>query len=78
MSEGIQGVSRERNENCGHEVRPLASGAVTMLADALGWSHPYARAVLNGVEMREPYLILAENVDIAQHIAHLQELVNGR
>jgi hypothetical protein len=74
MSEGIQGVSRERNENCGHEVRPLASRAVTMLADALGWSHPYARAVLNGVEMREPYL----NVDIAQHIAHLQEPVNGR
>ena len=42
-----------------------------------GWSHPYARGVLNGVEMREPYLILGENVDIAQHIAHLQEPVNG-
>jgi sRNA-binding protein len=38
-----------------HEVRPLASGTVTKLADALGWSHPYARAVLTTWKMREAY-----------------------
>jgi sRNA-binding protein len=38
-----------------HEVRPLASGTVTQLADAFGWSHPYARAVLRTWKMREAY-----------------------
>ncbi len=38
-----------------HEVRPLASGAVTKLVDAFGWSHPYARAVLRTWKMREAY-----------------------
>jgi len=39
----------------GYEVRPLASGGVRILTEALGWSHPYARAVLMARKLREPY-----------------------
>jgi sRNA-binding protein len=38
-----------------HEIRPLASGAATVLAVAFGWSRPYARAVLTTWKMREAY-----------------------
>jgi len=38
-----------------HEVRPLASGAVKVVADTFGWSHPYARAVLATWKLREAY-----------------------
>jgi ProQ/FINO family len=39
----------------GHQVRPLASGAVKIVATMLGWSPPYARAVLQAWKLREAY-----------------------
>ena len=37
------------------KVRPLASGGASILAEALGWSHAYARAVLIVWKLRDTY-----------------------
>ena len=38
-----------------HEVRPLAAGSAKKVAEALGWSSAYARAVLRIWKSRETY-----------------------
>ena len=49
-------------------VRPIASGAIEVLAETLGWSKPYAKAVLQTWKMREPYcravLAYSERIDL--------------
>ena len=37
------------------KVRPLASGSASILAEAFGWSHAYARAVLKVWKLRDAY-----------------------
>src|SRR6478672_12416036 len=37
------------------QVRPLAAGLVPLIAAALGWSHPYTRAVLLTWKLRPAY-----------------------
>jgi len=37
------------------KVRPLASGGASILAEAFGWSHAYARAVLMVWKLRDTY-----------------------
>ena len=39
----------------GHEVRPLASGTVKTIAETLGWSTPYTRAILARWKARASY-----------------------
>jgi sRNA-binding protein len=38
-----------------HPVRPLISGAVSQIANTLGWSHAYARAVLRAWKLSPAY-----------------------
>jgi uncharacterized protein (DUF1778 family) len=38
-----------------HEVRPLAPGTIAIVAKELGWSTPYARAVLDVWKRRDAY-----------------------
>src|SRR3954469_12720655 len=37
------------------QVRPLITGLTSLIAAALGWSHPYARAVLRTWKLRPAY-----------------------
>ena len=61
-----------------HEVRPLVSGTVKTISETLGWSGPYAKAVLQSWKLRESYCraVLAYRQRIALDGSESDELVD--